>query len=150
MLERSPEVSVAYRTLFILWVSFAGFQIFLFLLTWISEPESFNLTASKTFLGDNALLILFISLESVYALVISIRWHSKYIKKAVAEQKPEYVQTAMIIGAALAMSVSLWGVFLALAFEYAYSFIWMIVGFVATCLHFPSRRDLEAASMKTQ
>jgi Na+/H+ antiporter NhaD/arsenite permease-like protein len=118
------------------------------LLTWVTKPEALKVDRSEPLLGDNPLLMLVFSIFGVYGLVRSIQLHAKYIKRSLAEKKPEYVQAALIIGAALAMSVSLLGVFLAFALEYEYSFIWMIAGFVATCLHFPRQRDLENASMR--
>jgi len=147
MPERDADISTAYRTLLILWVAFAGFQIFLFSLAWVSKPEAFSVDRSKPLLGDYQVLIILVSVFGIYGLIRSVQLHTKYIKKAVAEKKSEFVQTALIVGAALAMSVSLWGVFLAYAIEYQYSFIWMMAGLAATCLHFPRRRDLEDAWM---
>ena len=146
MIEHRLDVSASYQTLVAIWASILISQVLLFGLIYLTSPELFELDPSKPMLGENPMFVLLIAVESALSLVISIIKSGDYVKQAVDEQKTEHVQTALIIGVALTTSVSLWGVFLAVAFDYQYFFIWMTVGFVATCLHFPRRSDLENAS----
>jgi F0F1-type ATP synthase membrane subunit c/vacuolar-type H+-ATPase subunit K len=81
-------------------------------------------------------------------LGMSFVFGRKYINQAIAEQKVELVQTAVIIGCALCEAISLYGVVMAFAFSYQYFFLWFALGILGTILHFPKRDNLIAASYK--
>lgn len=147
--EQRPDISSVYKTLLLMW-SFLALTHFLFLLLiYFTKTEVFSFSLSGPLLGSNPVVVTAIAVVSLLNLVSSIVRPAHYIRLSKDEQKLEHVQTAMIIGCALAVGITLFGVFLAFAFEYQYFFVWFILGFVATCLNFPRRQDLENASIKS-
>lgn len=142
MNEQKPDISSSFQVLFIVWASLAFSQLLLFITVWLIKPELFRFDLSQPLLGRNSALILAAALISVIALLMSIFLSSKYVKLSIEKQRIEFVQTGMIMGIALAESVTLLGLFLAFAVDYQYFFIWMIVGLAATVLHFPRRQQL--------
>ncbi|HBE83405.1 MAG TPA: hypothetical protein DDW24_11560, partial [Blastocatellia bacterium] len=79
----------------------------------------------------------------------SFFFRRKAIEQGIAEQKPEYIQTALIIGCAFCEAISIIGLVLALVFEYQYFYLWLLVGFIGIFLHFPRRKKLVAATRPT-
>lgn len=138
----------AQTTLTIIWFALL-FSQFLFVgLVYVVRPELMAIDTNKPLLGDNALILGIISLTAVSNLVFGFAQRRKFLAQSVAEQKVELVQTGMIIGIALCESVSLFGVLLALAFNYQYFFIFSAIGIIGTILYFPKPGDIRAASYK--
>lgn len=119
----------------------------MFWLIYLTVEEVFPLGLSQPLLGNNMLVILVAVVLSLHSLFLSFYRRSKLLSQSVNEQKIEVVQQALIVGVALAMSVTIWGLFLAFALHYHYFFLWFIVGIAATIIHFPRRHYLVDASV---
>jgi len=123
-------------------------QLTFVLLLFVIKPELFRLDFGRPLLGENAVAIGLIMLLCGNNLVLSFVFRRKYLKQAEALQSPQHAQTAIIIGCAMAESVSLFGLVLAIAFDYPYFFIFFILSIAATLLHFPRREEIQAASYR--
>lgn len=147
MQNQKIDPEPAYKTLVIIWSALLASQILLLGLIYMSKPELFNFDFSQPLLGENTIVVIVVALLGLHGLFLSLKCSSKYLKLAITDQKPELVQQTLITSVALSESVSLWGVFLAFAFDYQYFFVWMIAGFLATVLHFPRQSPRNPASL---
>lgn len=139
----------AYQSFLIIWFALLISQLmFLFLLFFI-KPELFAFDFTKPLLGGDAPVILALVGLSVAIIAVSFVMKKKYLTQSVTEQNIAHVQTAMIVGCALAESVSLLGLLLAFAYDYQYFFLFSALGIAATLLHFPRRGSVHAASYKS-
>ena len=68
--------------------------------------------------------------------------------QAIGQKKIHLVQSAVIDGCFFSDLITLLGVALAFAFDYQWFFLWFLLGIGATFLHFPSRKNIDAASYK--
>jgi len=148
MQNQKPNVEVQYRTLTIVWLALLFSQLLFLPVIFLAKPEVFRFDFSKPLLDENALLIGMLALMAISNLGLSFVFRRKYLNQAIAEQKTELVQTAMILGCALCEAISLFGVVLAFAFSYQYFFLWFALGIIGTIVHFPKRDNLIAASYK--
>lgn len=144
--EINPEN--AYQMFLIIWFALLISQLMFLFIVFFIKPEMLAFDFSKPFLGENATVILAFAAISISVLAVSLVMKSKYLAQSVAEQKIEHVQTAMIVGSALAESVSLFGLLLAFSFDYQYFFLFSALGIFGTLLHFPKRANVHAASCK--
>ena len=132
----------------IIWFALFMSQFMFFLIIYVTKPELYAFDFSRSVLGDNPLLIGVFALIGVSNLVISLFLAKKFVERAIEEQRVTLIQTAMILGCALSESISLIGVFLAIAFSYQYFFAWIVLGVIAMVLHFPQRDNVHKASFK--
>lgn len=139
----------AHQTLLILWLALLVSQFLFLVLLYFIKPEVVRFDLSQPLLGSNAIAVALLGIFSVNNLVVSFRVRKRYLDQAVSEQNVGLVQTAVIIGCALCESVSLFGMVLALAFAYPYFWLFFVLGIVGTLFHFPSKKNVEAASFRT-
>ncbi|HEV8593795.1 MAG TPA: hypothetical protein VGQ55_16940 [Pyrinomonadaceae bacterium] len=139
----------AHQILLIIWISLLISQFLFLMLVYFIKPEVLRFDLSRPLLGKDAVVVAVIGLMAVTDLVISFVMKKRYLDQAVSEQSVGLVQTAMIIGCALCESVSLFGLLLAFAFNYPYFWIFSALGIIGTLFHFPSKKNVDAASFRT-
>jgi len=138
----------AYQTFMVIWVGLFVSQFLFVGLAFFIKSEVLRFDMSKPLLGENALVVLALAAISIVDLALSFVLRKKFLAQSVAEQNIGLVQTAMIVGCALAEVISLIGLFLAFAFNYQYFFLFSALGMLAMVLHLPRRSDIAAASFK--
>ncbi len=148
MHNQKLNVEGQYRILTFIWIALLFSQLLLLVVVFFARPEVFRFDFSKPLLGGNPAIIGMFALLAISNLILSFVLSRKYLKQAIAEQKPALAQTTMIIGCALCEAISLFGVVMAFAFSYQYFFLWFALGILGTILHFPKRDNLIAASYK--
>jgi len=141
-----PESS--YQTLLVTWLGLLISQLLFLFLVFFIKPELFALDFTKPLLGESAPGILVLGGLAVLVLAVSFLLKNKYLAQSVEEQKVVHVQTAMIVGCALAEAISLFGLLLAFAHDYQYFFLFSALGILTTLLHFPKRGSVHAATYK--
>ncbi len=143
------DIDQKYRTLTILWLILLFSQLLFVVVIYSAKGEIFTSDVSQPLLGENPAIVIGAAFLALTNFVISFLMRKKAIERGIAEQKPEYVQTALILGCAFCEAISIIGLVLAIAFDYQYFYLWLIVGFVGIFLHFPRRRHLYDASLKS-
>ncbi len=138
----------AYQTLMVLWGALLMSQFLFLVIVFVIKPELLSLDLSKPLLGNDGVIVMALAAVSLSTLGASFVLRKKYLAQSVAEQKIELVQTALIIGCALAESVSLFGLLLAFVFDYQYFFFFSALGILGTLAHFPRRDDVHAANFR--
>jgi ATP synthase subunit C. len=144
------DIDQKYRTLAILWLILLFSQLLFIVVIYSAKGEIFTADVSQPLLGDNPPIIIGAAFLAVTNFAISFIMRKKAIERGIVEQKPEYVQTALIIGSAFCEAISIIGLLLAFAFNYQYFYLWLIVGFIGIFLHFPRRKHLYDASIRKQ
>jgi hypothetical protein len=144
------DIDQKYRTLMILWLILLFSQLLFVGVIYSTAPELFAAGNDGTLLGDDPPIIIGAAMLALMNLVISFILRGKLVRQGITEQKPEYVQTALILGCAFCEAISLIGLVLALAFGYQYFYLWLIAGFIGIFLHFPRRQNLYDAAFNSK
>lgn len=143
------EIDQKYRTLAILWLILLFSQLLFVVVIYSSKAELFSDRSEQSSFGNESTVVFGAAFLAIANLAISFFFRRKAIEQGIAEQKPEYIQTALIIGCAFCEAISIIGLVLALVFEYQYFYLWLVVGFIGIILHFPRRKNLVAATRPT-
>ena len=142
------NVEQLYRTNLVLWSAFLISQSMFLMIIYFAEPELFKFDFSKPLLGENFIVVAVFGLMAIMNLFIGLFLRMQAVNRAIDEQKPEMLQTGMILGLAFCESLSLLGLVIAFAFNYQYFFLWFILAIIGMFLHFPKRQNFHEASFK--
>lgn len=148
MQNPNPNVEQQYRILSVIWFVLLFSQVMFLVVVYFSRPEVFNFDFSKPLLGENPPITIAFAVLAIVNLIISFIIEKRAIEQAIAEQKPQLIQTGLIVACALCEAISILGLVLAFAFSYQYFFAWFAFGILGIILHFPKRGNLIAASYK--
>jgi F0F1-type ATP synthase membrane subunit c/vacuolar-type H+-ATPase subunit K len=142
------DIDQKYRTLAVLWLILLFSQILFIVVIYSAKSELFTVQSGQPLLGESPPIVIGAAFLAITNFAISFIMRKKAIERGIVEQKPEYVQTALILGSAFCEAISIIGLVLAIAFGYQYFYLWLIVGFVGIFLHFPRRKHLYDASIQ--
>lgn len=131
----------------ILWAILLFSQLLFVVVIYSAKGGEIVLDPDQSLLGDLSPIVIGAAMLAFANLVISFVLRKKMIEQGIGEQKPQYIQTALILGCAICEVISIIGLVLALAFNYPYFYLWLILGFTGIFLHFPRYKHLEAASI---
>lgn len=143
------KLNAQHQTMIVVWVALLVSQLLLVLLIFLIKPELFHLDATRSLLGSQPILVVVLAAVSLFDLVLSFVWEKKFLTMSVDQQNVRFVQTALITACASCEGISIFGVFLAFAADYSFFFLFSGLGFLGTILHFPSRKNIIAATFKT-
>ncbi len=137
-----------FRTISIVWAVLLLSQfMFLFVLTQ-AAPEALKFDPATPVLGENAVFIIAFAFLAIINLALSHVIKRRAFEQAIIDKRPQLVQTGIIIGCAFCEAISIFGMVLAILFNYQYFFVWFIVGIGGIVSHIPRRKDLYAAGGK--
>lgn len=142
MNQRTDEIDAKFRTMMILWFVLLFTQVILLGTLFSVKREVFSFDPAAPLLGEQPLITLIFAMLAATNFVLSFFMRKRSVEQAIAEKKPAYVQTGVIISCAFCESISLLGLVLAFAFSYQYFFVWFAVGIIGIFLHFPRRKEL--------
>lgn len=148
MQNQSAKSGAAHQTMMIVWFALFMSQLLFLGMAFFVKPELLRFDLTRPLLGENAAIVAALAGFSIFDLIFSFVQRKKYLEQAVAEQNVAMVQTAMIIGCAMSEAVSLFGLFLAFAFNYPYFFLFSAAGIISVLFHFPRRSSIDAASYR--
>ncbi|MEO7674901.1 MAG: hypothetical protein ABIU09_12595 [Pyrinomonadaceae bacterium] len=148
MNSEKPNVEVQYKAMLVIWAALLMSQLLFVLLLFLTRPKLFKFDFSKPIAGVSGAMVLGFAVAAVTSVLFSFAFRKRLNERAVAAQDTALVKTGLIIALALSEASSLFGLALAFAFDYQYFFLWMILGIIATLIHFPKRDELHAASMQ--
>lgn len=149
-------VQVKYQTLLVTWIALLVSQVTFLVLIWFVKPDIFAAGAERNaregfwaaFLNETPLVTLVFAGIAIVFLFLSFVLSRQHMRRAVRDQDAGCVQTALILGCALAEIPSLLGVVLAFFFDHPYFYLWIALGVFGILLHFPRKGNLDAASYK--
>jgi hypothetical protein len=142
------NVEQLYRTNQILWAAFLISQSLFFMVLYFAKPELFKFDFTKPLMGDNFVVVAAFGFMAILNLFIGLFLRFQGVNNAIEEQNPRQLQNALILGLAFCESISIFGLVLALGFNYQYFFLWLILAIIAMLLHYPKRQNFHDASFK--
>jgi hypothetical protein len=148
MTDSKPNLLAQYQTLVIIWGGLLMSQFLFLVMLFLVKNELFQFRFDQPLTGQSAAMILGFAVVALTCVGFSFAFKKRFLERAVAEQKPELVQTGLIIAIALCEASSLLGMCLAFAFDYQYFFAWFVLGIAGILAHFPKQNDLLAAGYK--
>lgn len=157
MQNEKPSIEAQYKTLLVVWAALVMSQSMFIVLVVFTRPQLIQFDFTQPILGSGtgdsgitpAMIVAF-ALAAVTCVVFSFAFRRRLSERGIAEQNTAHIQTGLIIALALCEVSSLFGLALAIAFDYQYFFLWFILGILGMVLHFPKRDDLHAASFKAR
>lgn len=138
--EIKQKIDAQYRTLLILWIGFLPTIVLYFLVTLIQA-------AALTL--ENRLMTIIFSGVAVFLVIVSFAVRKALLTQAAQKQQPSSVTTAFIIGVALCEAAGLLGLLDYFVAHDRYYLLLLALALVGMLLHFPRRRDVEAAYFKS-
>ncbi len=148
MQNQNLNIEPLYRTNVILWAGCLLSQFGLLAAIFFAKRSLFSFDFRLPLLGSQPLVVLVIGMIALLNFALSFYIKSQMTRQAIADQKPEGIQTAAILGYALCESISILGLVLAFAFDYAFFFVFFGVAIFGFILHFPKRDNFHAAVYK--
>lgn len=149
MQNPKTDIGQPFISLMIFWLALVMSQVMLLVMLYFLRPEVFDFDPGRPIPGPNGVVVAALGVISLSITLLSFVLRKKFVERSVSEQNIGLIQTGLIIGCALCESVSLIGFVLAFSFGYQYFFVFSIGGLIAMLLHFPRRRDLLAATFKS-
>jgi F0F1-type ATP synthase membrane subunit c/vacuolar-type H+-ATPase subunit K len=144
------NVEQLYKTNLVLWSVFLMSQSVFFMVLYFAKPELFKFDFTKPLAGENFVIVAAFGLMAILNLFVGLFLRFQTVQRAIEEQKPMMLQTALILGLAFCESISIFGLILALGFNYQYFFLWIILGIIGMMLHYPKRQNYHDASFRMQ
>jgi hypothetical protein len=125
-------------------------QFLLLGIVWFVKPELMRFDLSDPLLTkQNFIIVAVAALLAVLSLVASFVRSKRNFDEAIGRQKVALVMTGVIDGCVFSDLITLLGLLLAFAFDYQWFFLWFLLGIGATILHYPNRKNVDAATYKT-
>lgn len=149
MEKSSKPVKVEYRTLVVIWAALLMSQVFFAVLVYFIRPQIFQIDVSSPMLGEQPLIVLIFAVAAIVVFALSFILRNQYIRRAASDRDAGCVQTGLALGCALSEMCSILGLILALVFGYQYFFLWLALGLAGILLHFPRKRNLDAAFVQS-
>ena len=137
-----------YRSSLILWSAFLFSQSTFFMILYFAKPDLFKFDFTKPLLGENFVVVAALAFMAMINLFISLFLKMQAVNNAIEEQNPKLLQQGLIIGCAFCESISIFGLVLAIGFDYQYFFLWFIFATAGLMLHFPKRQNFHNAAVK--
>ncbi|HYY56467.1 MAG TPA: hypothetical protein VE842_03990 [Pyrinomonadaceae bacterium] len=139
---KAEGLDARYRTMLVLWSALlVSVGLYFFLTLVIERPAG----------DDNNEMLFWVFLAaSILPLLMSFVLKRRLLAQSVAEQRPQLVQSAMILAVALCEAVALFGLLVFFTTRTPYYFIFFIISALGILLHLPRRDQLLAASYKRQ
>jgi hypothetical protein len=138
---KAGNIDARYRTMLVIWFA---------LLMSVGLYFSLTLVIERPAAGDNPVLLWGLMAASIFPLLLSFVLKGKLLALSVREQRPDLVQSAMILAVALCESVGLFGLLIFFTTGTPYYYGFFIVSILAMLLHMPRRDQLLAATYKGQ
>lgn len=147
-MSENRNVAQIYRINVILWMAFLASQFLFVVVLYFAKPQAFKFDFSKPLFGEIAVVVAVLAFIALLNFALSFFLKSASVKRAIEEQKPELMQTALVLACAFCESVSVIGMILAFVFDYQYFFLWFALGILGIILHFPKLDNYLAADYR--
>ena len=135
------RVEARYRVMIILWGAFLMSLGVYALVAYVVPPM-------ETGGGDDSPLFWIFAALGVSTVAISFVLKSKLLAQAADKQRPDLVQSGLVIALALCETAAIFGLLSYFITRERYSYLLFIVAALGMLLHMPRREHLHAASFK--
>jgi hypothetical protein len=139
------ELDKRYQTLVVLWFSLL-MSIAMYLLVAVFIAPQLNPGPAA---AAGPMLTVVLTSVGIMLVILSFPVKGKLLKRSVTQQDASLVQKALVIACALCEACALLGLVERFVGGEQYYYLLFIFGACGIALHFPRRRQLEAATYKT-
>ena len=158
-MPRGKPIAVRYQTLVVIWLALLMSQIVLLAFIYFTRPDligaqpasddlSVGAASITDFLGPKPLIILAFAASAFVFFFLSQVLSRQHVRRAIRDRDATCVQTGLVLGCALSEVSSLLGLILALAFDYPYFYLWIVLGAFGILLNFPRKASLDRAAYR--
>jgi len=137
-----------YRTMFVIWGAILFSQFVLAVFAYTTKPQLLYVDLSKPVLGADPTPIIVMAVIAVSMLFASFLVRNSLIAAAIKSRDTKKLQSAYIVGMAMAESISMVGIVAAIVFEYQYFAVFFLIAILAIALHRPKMNSVLAATFK--
>jgi F0F1-type ATP synthase membrane subunit c/vacuolar-type H+-ATPase subunit K len=137
------DVRQFHLVLLLIWTLLFMSQFLFFAAIYFNKPELFQPADDASLLGESPVVVILFGFLAIIDLGIAGFVRRKGVSEAIANRDPKTLQTSLVVGCALCEAVSILGMFLALAFNYPYFYLWFILGAIGIIKQFPRRSVTE-------
>ncbi len=139
--SKATSMDARYTVMLTIWFAMLmTVGVFFVVVQFVERPDTGQ--------SEGSILLLVLMTLGITTLLASFLLKRKILAQSVTEQRPELVQSAMILALALCEATSLFGLLAYFATGTPYYYIFFIIGIVGELFHFPRRDQLLAASYK--
>lgn len=139
-------ITVQYQSLVVIWFALLMSQILFFILAWFIKPGLARFDASAPFLTNKPAITVVFCASAIVFFGLGLILSRQHNTRALRDRDATCLQTGLTIGCALSEIPSILGLILALAFDYPFYYLWIALGAFGVLLHFPRKRNLDAAN----
>lgn len=146
MTNRNNELSIEerYKIMVLIWAALLISQLLFVLVVFLVKPDLFSLDLSASFIGASSAMTLGFAVAAFVSVMFSFAFRRRLDQRAIDTGDPALAQSSLVIALALCEASSIFGLALAIGFDYQYFFLWSILGIAGTVAHFPKRELLHA------
>ena len=138
--DQAGKLEARYRIQLIVWLALISNVGMLLLITKMIEAPPAR--------ADNMMLVWVLLAVGVFAFGLSLIIKHKFLSQAIDQQRPEMVQTGLIVALALCEVSALLGLVVFFVAGTNYYYIFFIISVLGMFLHMPRHEHLRAAAFK--
>ncbi|KXJ98716.1 MAG: hypothetical protein UZ17_ACD001002589 [Acidobacteria bacterium OLB17] len=134
--------------MFVIWGAMLFAQFLFLVVGYSTKPALLFLDPSKPVLGADPMPTMILIALAFIMLVGSFVVKKNLIAGAVGRRDVAALQSAYVVGMAMAESISLIGLVAAFVFDYQYFAGFIVLGMIAIALHYPKMSSILAATFR--
>lgn len=134
--------------MFVVWGGLFFSQFIFAVFGYTTKPQLLYVDLKKPILGDEPMAIIVMGVIAVSMLVASFVVRNSLIDAAIKSRDTQKLQSAYIVGMAMAESISFIGLVAAIFFEYQYFAVFILLAIIAIVLHRPKMTNVLATAFE--
>ena len=145
-MENKPNIELMLKNMMMIWAALFSSQVMFILVAFAVKPELMGLDPAKPLSGENPAVVGIFAILAITLIVASFVIRTSFRNRAVTEQSPALLQTGMLVSCAMCEFASIFGLLLAISYDYQYFIAFIVLGMAGMVFHFPTRASLMASS----
>ena len=145
-MPNGTPITVKYQNLIVIWFALLMSQAVFVVAAWFIKPGLARFDTSTPFLTDKPAIVLAFSASAIIFFGLGLILGRQHNARALRDRDATCMQTGLMLGCALSEIPSILGLILALAFDYPFYYLWILLGAFGVLLHFPRKGNLDAAN----
>jgi len=147
-MAEKPNINKLIRSMFVVWGGLFFSQFIFAVFGYTTKPQLLYVDLKKPILGDEPMAIIVMGVIAVSMLVASFVVRNSLIDAAIKSRDTQKLQSAYIVGMAMAESISFIGLVAAIFFEYQYFAVFILLAIIAIVLHRPKMTNVLATTFE--
>ncbi|MBX3281750.1 MAG: hypothetical protein KF756_04655 [Acidobacteria bacterium] len=145
-MAKKPKINELYRSRFVVWGGLLLSQFLFLVIGYTTKPNLLYFDISKPPFGADPIAMMVLCVIGFSAIVASFVVRNALISSAINARDIQKLQSAYIVGMAIAEIVSFIGLIAAVVFDNQYFAVFVLVAAIAIFFHRPKMTDVIAAT----